>query len=208
ERQRLFDAVKGWDHYDTKLLSKGGRIYNRSEKTLELTPEIKARFDIDKDKVAPNDLIKAMLKSRTDLLWFGGIGTYIKATKQSHADVGDKANDGLRVDATELRAKVIGEGANLATTQLARVEFAERGGKLNTDFLDNSGGVNSSDLEVNIKILMADIMNDKAISMDLAARNKLLESMTEDVSILVLRNNYQQAQAISLAEIQAREQLA
>lgn len=207
ERKRLFDAVKGWDTYDVNTLSKGGRIYNRSEKLLELTPEIKARFDIDKDKVAPNDLMKAMLKSRTDLLWFGGIGTYIKSTKQSHADVGDKANDSLRIDATEIRARVIGEGANLALTQLGRIEFAERGGRLNTDFVDNSGGVNSSDLEVNIKILMTDIMRDKSIGMDLAARNKLLESMTEDVSGLVLRNNYQQAQAISLAEIQAREQL-
>ncbi|MCD8498406.1 MAG: NAD-glutamate dehydrogenase [Alphaproteobacteria bacterium] len=207
ERKRLFDAVKGWDQYDTKTLSPGGRIYNRSDKILELTPEIKVRFGIEKDKVSPNELMKAMLKAQTDLLWFGGIGTYIKSSKQTHADAGDKANDAIRIDAPELRAKVIGEGANLAVTQLGRIEFAERGGKLNTDFVDNSGGVNSSDVEVNIKILMTDIMRDKAGSMDIPARNKLLESMTEDVSQLVLRNNYQQAQAVSLAEIQAREQL-
>jgi glutamate dehydrogenase len=207
ERQRLFDGVMGWDQYDTAKLSKGGRIYQRSEKILTLTPEIKARLDLDKDKVTPIELMRAILKARTDLMWFGGIGTYIKSSKQTHADVGDKANDALRIDAPELRAKVIGEGANLAITQLGRIEFSERGGRMNTDFVDNSGGVNSSDLEVNIKILMTDIMTSKDHSMDLKARNKLLESMTNDVANLVLRNNYQQAQAISLAEIQAKEKL-
>lgn len=207
ERKRLFDNVLGWDQYDVKKLSKGGKIFERSEKILTLTPEIKARFDIDKDKVTPIELMRAILKARTDLMWFGGIGTYIKSSKQSHADVGDKANDALRIDATELRTKVIGEGANLAITQLGRIEFSERGGRMNTDFVDNSGGVNSSDLEVNIKILMTDIMGSKDHDMDLKARNKLLESMTDDVSRLVLRNNYQQAQAISLAEIQAKEKL-
>jgi glutamate dehydrogenase len=208
ERKRLFEGVLGWDHYNTKLLSKGGRIFNRSEKILTLTPEIKERFDLDKDKVAPSELIQAILKARTDLLWFGGIGTYIKASKQTHADVGDKANDALRIDATDIRAKVLGEGANLAITQLGRIEFSECGGRLNTDFVDNSGGVNSSDLEVNIKILLTDIMRSKEHGMDLKARNKLLESMTADVSTLVLRNNYQQAQAIAMAALQAKEKLA
>jgi glutamate dehydrogenase len=207
ERERLFREVKGWDHYDVKKLSKGGRIFSRSEKVLTLTPEIQARFDIAKEKVSPAELMRAILKMRTDLLWFGGIGTYIKSSRESHQDVGDKANDGLRLDAKEIRAKVIGEGANLGLTQLGRIEFAERGGKINTDFLDNSGGVDSSDHEVNIKILMADIMRSKTHKMDIKARNILLEKMTDEVGNLVLRTNYQQAQAISLAELQARENL-
>ncbi len=207
ERKRLFDAVKGWDEYDKSKLSKGGRIFSRDEKILELTPEIQARFDIEKEKVTPNELIRAMLKARTDLMWFGGIGTYIKSTREEHADAGDKANDAIRINATELRSKVIGEGANLAVTQLGRIEFAENGGRLNTDFVDNSGGVNSSDLEVNIKILMTDVMRSKAHKMDMKSRNKLLEKMTDDVANLVLRNNYQQAQAISLAELQAKDNI-
>ena len=207
ERKRLFDGVKGWGDYNTKKLSAGGRIFERSEKTLTLTPEIQKRFDISKEKVTPGELMRAMLKARTDLLWFGGIGTYIKSSKESHADVGDKASDALRINAPDLRAKVIGEGANLGVTQLGRIEFCENGGKMNTDFIDNSGGVNSSDLEVNIKILMTDVMGGKTHNMDIKARNKLLEKMTDEVAGLVLRNNYQQAQAISLAELQARENL-
>ncbi|MCC6597883.1 MAG: NAD-glutamate dehydrogenase [Alphaproteobacteria bacterium] len=207
ERERLFKGVMGWNEYDVKKLSAGGRIYDRSEKVLTLTPEIRQRFDIEKEKVTPNELMQAILRARADLLWFGGIGTYVKATTQSHADVGDKANDSLRLNAAQLRVKVIGEGANLGVTQLARIEFSEHGGHINTDFVDNSGGVNSSDIEVNIKILLSDAINNKEHKMDMAARNKLLESMTEDVSTLVLRNNYQQAQAISLAELQAKEKL-
>ncbi len=207
ERERLFREVKGWDGYDTKKLSKGGRIYSRSEKTLILTPEIQARFDLPKEKVSPAELMRAILKMRTDLLWFGGIGTYIKSSRESHQEVGDKANDAVRLDSKEIRAKVIGEGANLGVTQLGRIEFSERGGKINTDFLDNSGGVDSSDHEVNIKILMTDIMRSKDHKMDLKARNVLLEKMTDEVGDLVLRTNYQQAQAISLAELQARETL-
>jgi glutamate dehydrogenase len=207
ERKRLFDAVKGWGDYNTKLLSKGGRIYDRSEKILELTPEIKKRFDISKDKVTPNELIRALLKARTDLLWFGGIGTYIKSSKETHADAGDKSTDALRIDAPEVRAKVVGEGANLGVTQLGRIECDEKGVKINTDFIDNSGGVDSSDHEVNIKILLSDVMRQKSHAMDLKARNKLLEKMTNDIAEHVLRNNYQQAQALSLAELQARENL-
>lgn len=207
ERQRLFKGVMGWDQYDTKKLSKGGRIFERSEKSLKLTPEIMKRFDIDKDKVSPRELIHAMLQARTDLLFFGGIGTYIKSEDETHGDVGDKANDALRINGKQVRAKVIGEGANLAVTQLGRIEFAEKGGKINTDFLDNSAGVDSSDHEVNIKILLTAVMRRKDNDMDLKARNKLLESMTEEVGHKVLWNNYQQAQAISLAEIQAKENL-
>ncbi len=207
ERKRLFDAVKGWDHYDTKKLSKGGRIFSRTDKTLTLTPEIRKRFDIEKEKVAPNELMLAMLKSRTDLLWFGGIGTYIKSTSETDADAGDKTNDALRINGNELRAKVIGEGANLGVTQRGRIEFAENGGKINTDFIDNSGGVDSSDHEVNIKILMTDILASKNHKLDVKSRNKLLEKMTGEIADHVLRNNYQQAQAISLSEFQAKENL-
>lgn len=207
ERQRLFDGVLGWDEYNEKYLSKGGRIYSRSDKSLKLTPEIKERFNIQKDEISPPELMKVMLLARTDLLWFGGIGTYIKSSDETTADVGDKANDNIRVNGEDIQAKVIGEGANLGVTQLGRVEFAKNGGKINTDFIDNSGGVDSSDHEVNIKILTTDIMGKSSSKMDLKARNKLLESMTEDVGELVLRSNYQQAQALSLIESTAREDL-
>ena len=207
ERQRLFDDVKGWDAYNEKLLSKGGRIFLRSEKSLKLTPEIRKRFDIEEESISPNKLIRAMLRARTDLMWFGGIGTYVKATSESHADVGDKGNDVLRINATELRAKVIGEGANLAITQLSRIEYAQHGGSLNADYIDNAGGVASSDDEVNIKILMGEVLRKKKYGMDIKKRNKLLESMTEDVSNHVLRGNYQQAQGISLMELQAAENM-
>jgi len=207
ERQRLFDNVLGWDEYDTKKLSKGGKIFSRFDKSLKLTPEIKARFNLEKDEVSPNELMRAILGARTDLLWFGGIGTYIKSSKEDHVDAGDKANDAIRLDACDIHAKVIGEGANLGITQLGRIEMAENGVKLNTDFIDNSGGVDSSDHEVNIKILLTEVMKSKDNKMDLKARNKLLEQMTEEIAEHVLRNNYQQAQAISLAEMQAKENL-
>ena len=207
ERKRLFELVGGWDQYDEKTLSKGGRIYKRSDKMLTLTPEIKKRFDLSKDKVTPTELIIAILKARTDLLWFGGIGTYIKSADETNADAGDKANDALRVNADDVRAKVLGEGANLALTQLGRVELGQRGIAVNTDFLDNSGGVDSSDHEVNIKILLSDVMSQKEHNMDIKARNKLLEKMTDEVAEHVLRHNYQQAQAISLMEMQAHETL-
>ena len=201
ERQRLFTDVKGWDHYDQKKLSKGGRIYNRADKTLHLTPEIQKRFDLTKAAVTPQELIQALLKARTDLLFFGGIGTFIKSTTEIHAEAGDRSNDALRVDAPEIRAKVIGEGANLGMTQRARIEFALEGGKLNTDFIDNSAGVDTSDHEVNIKILLS------GAKLDPKARMKLLSGMTDDVAGLVLRDNYQQTQALSLMEFQAHETL-
>jgi glutamate dehydrogenase len=207
ERERLFKEVKGWDAYDEKKLSKGGRIYNRSEKSLSLTPEIRKLYGIDKDKVSPPELIQAMLKKQVDLMWFGGIGTYIKATAETHAEVGDKGNDSLRINASDLNASVIGEGANLALTQRARVELGLRGVRLNADFIDNSGGVDSSDHEVNIKILMTDIMTNGKHSMDTPKRNKLLASMTEEVAGLVLRHNYQQTQGLSLMELQAPDQV-
>ncbi len=208
ERQRLFNEVKGWDQYDVKKLSKGGRIYDRSEKSLKLTPEIMARFDLKQAQVTPADLIQAMLRARTDLLFFGGIGTYIKASVESHADVGDKGNDSLRVDAPEIRAKVIGEGANLAVTQRARVEMAQNGIRLNTDFIDNSAGVDTSDHEVNIKILTSAVMENPKNTLTLKKRNALLSSMTDEVAALVLRDNYQQTQGLSLAELQAAEDIS
>lgn len=208
ERQRLFNEVKGWDEYNQKLLSKGGRIFNRSEKSLHLTPEIQKRFDISRERVTPSELIQAILRARVDLLFVGGIGTYIKAGSETHADVGDKSNDALRINGHELRAKVLGEGANLAITQRGRIEYAENGGRLNADFIDNSGGVDCSDHEVNIKILMNAVMRGKAHAMDVRKRDKLLESMTNEVSSLVLRNNYQQSQGISLMSLQAPDMLA
>lgn len=207
ERKRLFEEVKGWDAYNEKLLSQGGRIFLRTEKSLKLTPEIRKRFDIEEEKVSPNFLIRAMLRARTDLLWFGGIGTYIKASTENHTEVGDKSNDHLRVNATELRCKVIGEGANLAITQSARIEYAKNGGRLYADYIDNAGGVASSDDEVNIKILLGEVMRKPKYKMDIKKRNKLLESMTDDVAQHVLRGNYQQAQGISLMELQAAENM-
>lgn len=206
ERRRLFKDVKGWDHYDQSVLSKGGKIFNRSDKSLKLTPEIQKRFSIDKKEVSPLELMHAMLKTQTDLLWFGGIGTYIKAPNESHADVGDKANDNIRIDAHEVRARVIGEGANLGVTHAARIAMSLLGVKLYADFIDNSGGVNSSDLEVNIKILFQHVMQDGRLT--LKERNKILAKMTKEVEDLVLRNNYQQTQAISVAGYKAYEKLS
>lgn len=206
ERQRLFDGVLGWDQYDKTKLSKGGRIYLRSEKVLNLTPEIMARLDLAKDKVTPVELMQAILKARTNLLFFGGIGTYIKASTETHADAGDKSNDSLRIDSGELRARVIGEGANLGMTQRARIECAAKGVKLNTDFIDNSAGVDTSDHEVNIKILFYQIMAQKD-RLTLAQRNTVLKKMTDDIAKLVLNDNYQQTQALSLIEMRSAERL-
>ncbi|NBX66820.1 MAG: NAD-glutamate dehydrogenase [Proteobacteria bacterium] len=205
ERERLFHGVKGWGDYDQKLLSKGGRIFNRSEKSLVLTKEIRDRFGISSEKVSPSELMNAMLKSKCDLLYFGGIGTYVKASSQTHQDAGDRANDACRVDASEVNAKVIGEGANLALTRRARVELGLKGIKLNADFIDNSGGVDCSDHEVNIKILLQDLTGGTKPELNLKQRNALLKEMTDEVAGLVLRNNHQQSQAISLAELDAVE---
>jgi glutamate dehydrogenase len=207
ERARLFENVKGWGDYNVKKLSKGGKIYSRSEKSLKLTKEIREKFGIKSERVTPAELIQAMLKTRTDLLWFGGIGTYIKSSSEEHERVGDKTNDPLRVNARDVQAKVIGEGANLAITQKGRIEYAKSGGRLNADYIDNSGGVDASDHEVNIKIMLAHAIRRKEHGLTLDKRNRLLESMTEEVSSLVLRNNYQQAQAISLMMLNAPQNL-
>ncbi|MEX2642206.1 MAG: NAD-glutamate dehydrogenase [Acetobacterales bacterium] len=199
ERKRLFDMGRStWADYDKRLLSKGGMIYERASKTIRLTPEIKVRFGLEKDVVAPSELMNAILRADVDLLWFGGIGTYVKSSDESHAEVGDRANDAIRVDGEDIRASVIGEGANLGCTQLGRIEYALAGGRNNTDALDNSGGVDASDHEVNIKILLNDAVAAGALGVQ--QRNDLLRKMTDEVAELVLRNNYQQSQVISLTQ--------
>ncbi|GAB3271094.1 NAD-glutamate dehydrogenase [Parahaliea aestuarii] len=204
ERKRLFELPRSsWADYDTGLISAGGGIFNRSAKSITISPEMQQRFGISDSRLTPNELISRILRAEVDLLWNGGIGTYVKSSLESHTDVGDKSNDALRVNANELRCKVIGEGGNLGMSQLARVEYCLHGGRSNTDFIDNAGGVDCSDHEVNIKILLNAIV----ARGDLTGkhRNQLLEGMTEAVAELVLENNYRQVQAISLAEYQAPE---
>ncbi|MEL7187306.1 MAG: NAD-glutamate dehydrogenase domain-containing protein, partial [Pseudomonadota bacterium] len=168
-------------------------------KTIRLSTEARRLLDLEVPSLKPDELISAILRMRVDLLWNGGIGTYAKASNEGHADAGDRANDAVRVDANELRCKVIGEGGNLGLTQLARVEYSQCGGRINTDFIDNSAGVDSSDREVNIKILLSDVAKHKGMTR--AKRDALLESMTDDVAELVLRNNYLQTQSISMSEM-------
>lgn len=207
ERERLFNMERSsWDDYQRELISKGGGIFLRSAKSIPISDEMKAAFDITADQLAPNALITALLKAPVDLLWNGGIGTYIKASSEAHADVGDKANDVLRVDACDLRCAAIGEGGNLGVSQLARIEFALNGGSVNTDFIDNAAGVDCSDHEVNIKILLHDVKT--AGDMTEKQRRELLEQMTDEVGDLVLRNNYMQVQAISIAERDARRRFS
>ncbi|WP_373186528.1 NAD-glutamate dehydrogenase [Halopseudomonas sp.] len=202
ERQRLFDLPRSsWTDYNSKLISAGGGIFERSLKQITLTPQMRELFAIEAEKLTPNEFIHNLLKAPVDMIWNGGIGTYVKSSTETHIDVGDKANDILRVDGRDLRCRVIGEGGNLGMTQLGRVEFCLNGGAVNTDFIDNAGGVDCSDHEVNIKILLNEVV--EAGDMTGKQRDKLLASMTEDVSALVLANNYKQTQAISLAQRQA-----
>ncbi len=199
ERQRLFDLPRSsWGDYDTSLISKGGGVFERSAKSIELTQEIKDLTGLSADAVTPDELLHALLKAPCELLWFGGIGTYIKAAHETHQDAGDRANDGLRIDGRQARAKVIGEGANLGLTQAGRIEFAQAGGRLNTDAIDNSAGVDSSDHEVNIKILCAEAIQGDVLKA--GDRNALLASMTDAVADKVLAHNYAQTRAMSLAE--------
>jgi len=199
ERKRMFDLPRSsWDDYNRKLLSKGGGIFPRTQKSIELNAEIRKLLGIEARSLDPMSLINAILKAKVDLFWFGGIGTYIKASTQSHADVGDPANDTLRVDATEVGARVVGEGANLGVTQAGRIEFAMLGGRINTDFIDNSAGVDCSDNEVNIKIPLNREMREGRLPFE--KRNKLLTRMTDAVSELVLEDNRLQSLALSIAE--------
>ncbi|MGE0740025.1 MAG: NAD-glutamate dehydrogenase [Hyphomonadaceae bacterium] len=206
ERKRLFDTPRtSWQDYDKSQISKGGGVFSRSVKAIAVSPEMAALTGLDKPEVTPSELIAALLRSQCELLWFGGIGAYIKARSESHADVGDKTNDALRVDAEDLRALVIGEGANLGVTQKGRIAFARNGGRINTDAIDNSAGVDTSDHEVNIKILLGDTIRTGALKAD--KRDKLLESMTDEVGALVLTNNYDQTLALSLAQASAAADL-
>ena len=199
ERKRLFDLPRtSWQDYDTSLISKGGGVFPRNVKSIRLTDEIKALTGLSADAVSPSDLINALLKCEVELLWFGGIGTYVKATQEQHWEVGDKTNDSLRVNADQVQARVIGEGANLGFTQAARIEYGQHGGRANADFIDNSAGVDSSDHEVNIKILLRPMVRGGEMSRE--DRDRLLESMTDDVAEHVLRHNYDQTLALSMAE--------
>jgi glutamate dehydrogenase len=204
ERKRLFDLPRSsWLDYDKALLSAGGGIYDRAAKSIALSAEARSVLGIEAASIAPVDLMRAILAAPVDLLYFGGIGTYVKASGESHADAGDRATDALRIDATELRARVIGEGANLGFTQRGRIEAALAGRRLNTDALDNSAGVDTSDHEVNIKVATGEaIARGQLVRTE---RDPLLFSMTDEVAALVLRHNYQQSQAISVAEAQAGE---
>jgi len=196
ERDRLFQLPRSsWEDYNQKLISKGGGVFSRFDKAIPISAEVKAWLKIKDDELAPQELINKLLLSEIDLIWNGGIGTYVKSSEESHAEAGDSSNNSLRVDGKQLRCKVFGEGGNLGVTQKGRIEFAENGGKINTDFIDNSAGVDCSDHEVNIKILLKAMMEDGIY--DIKSRNKLLASMTENVSELVLKNNYMQTQTLS-----------
>ena len=201
ERHRLYHLERSsWQDYDKTKLSAGGGIFSRSLKHIVLTAQMKRVLNIAEQitKISPDELISSILKAPVDLLWFGGIGTYVKASNEINIDVGDKANDALRVNAKALQCSVVGEGGNLGCTQLARIEFSKAGGKINTDAVDNSAGVNCSDNEVNIKILLNGLVTQG--KMTKAERDVLLENMTSDVGAMVLRNNYYQAQALSIDE--------
>ncbi len=199
ERRRLFELPRSsWGDYDAKLISKGGGVFERKAKSIRLTPEMRSVFALERDALTPAELVQAMLKAPVDLLWFGGIGTYVKAAEESHAEVGDKTNDALRVDAEELSAKVIGEGANLGVTQRGRVAYALAGGRINTDAIDNSAGVSTSDHEVNLKILLGDVVSRGDMTMK--QRDLLLHSVEDEVAAHVLEDNYQQPQTLSVAE--------
>jgi glutamate dehydrogenase len=206
ERERMSKMPRSsWDDYSRSAISKGGGVYLRSAKNLALSRETQTLLELPA-QVTPNEVIKAILKAHVDLLWNGGIGTYVKASSESHSDVGDRSNDAVRIDGRDLNCKVIGEGGNLGLSQLGRIEFARRGGRLNTDFIDNSAGVNCSDVEVNLKILLNGAVQAKEITQ--AARNRLLVQMTDEVAGLVLRNNYLQGQGISTSEFQAKQRLS
>ncbi len=206
ERKRLFELPRSsWQDYDKKLISKGGGIFPRSAKKISLSSEARVLLRIDESEVTPAEVMRAILKLPADLLWFGGIGTYVRASSETDERVGDRTNDPIRVAASELQCKVIGEGANLGMTQHGRIEGALRGIKLNTDAIDNSAGVNSSDLEVNLKIALSLPVRDGRLSNE--ARNRLLAEMTDEVAGLVLRNNYLQTLALSLAERRGIEDL-
>jgi glutamate dehydrogenase len=199
ERERLFNLPRSsWEDYNKELISSGGGIFSRAAKSITLTPEMKKMLGTKKASMTPNELIKASLMMNYDLLWNGGIGTYIKHSKETDADVGDRANDALRINGKDLGAKVFGEGGNLGATQLGRIEFAAQGGRVNTDFIDNVGGVACSDNEVNIKILLNGLVAEGDLTRK--QRDELLYSMTDEVSELVLKDCYRQTHTLSITQ--------
>ncbi len=206
ERQRLFNLPRSsWADYDASLISKGGGVFERKAKSIKLTPEAKTLLGIEREQATPNEVVQALLRRPVDLIWFGGIGTFIKASFERNAEVGDRANDAVRVNGSEVHAKIIGEGANLGMTQQGRIEYVRAGGRLNTDAIDNSAGVDCSDHEVNIKILL----NEAVVAGDLTVkqRDKLLVEMTDDVARLVLEDNIGQNLSISLTQAEAADAL-
>ncbi len=204
ERKRLFDLPRSsWQDYDTSLISEGGGVWPRSAKSIPISPQMRVALGLEDsgaktNRMTPAELMRAILLAPVDLLWNGGIGTYVKSSNEAHTEAGDKANDAIRVDGRELRAKCVGEGGNLGFTQLGRIEYAAKGGRMNTDFIDNSAGVDTSDHEVNIKILLDRVV--LAGDLTQKQRNELLASMTDEVAELVLADNYQQNLALANAE--------
>ncbi|MYL22601.1 NAD-glutamate dehydrogenase [Vreelandella massiliensis] len=198
ERKRLFDMPRSsWEDFDTSLISEGGGIFSRSAKSIDISSQMQEAFGISESRLTPNELIRAMLKAKVDLIWNGGIGTYVKSAAESDAEVGDKANDALRINGEELNCRVVGEGGNLGLTQRGRMEAAAKGVYVYTDFIDNAGGVNCSDHEVNIKILIDEVV--KRGDMTEKQRNQLLADMTDEVADLVILDNYRQTQALDLS---------
>ena len=206
ERRRLFELPRSsWEDYDSSLISEGGGVWPRTAKSIPVSPQAQRALGIETDRLSPSELIQAILRAPVDLLWNGGIGTYVKAAPETHADVGDKANDAVRIDARELRCRVVGEGGNLGFTQRGRIEYALAGGRINTDAIDNAGGVNCSDHEVNIKVLLDSAVADGDLTGK--QRDALLVEMTDAVAERVLRGSYTQTQALSLARAQAAPML-
>jgi len=206
ERERLFNTPGcSWTDYEAKLISAGGGIFERSAKSIKLTPEIKKMINTKKQAMSPSDLIQAVLKMEVDLLWNGGIGTYVKSAKESHLEVGDRANDSLRINGADLQAKVVGEGGNLGMTQLGRIEYCANGGRMNTDSVDNVGGVDCSDNEVNIKILLNGLVQNGDLTVK--QRNKVLYDMTDEVAKIVIQDCYRQTQSLSVTASRGASQL-
>ncbi|GAA0820020.1 NAD-glutamate dehydrogenase [Colwellia asteriadis] len=206
ERERLFNTPGcTWEDYNAKLISQGGGIFSRHVKSIKLTPEIKKMLGTQKQSLAPTDLIQAILTMKVDLLWNGGIGTYVKGSKETHLEVGDRANDVLRINGKELKAKVVGEGGNLGFTQLGRIEYAAKGGRINTDAVDNAGGVDCSDNEVNIKILLNTLVQNGDLT--IKQRNKVLYDMTDEVGELVIEDCYRQTHSLSITAMRGVNQL-
>ncbi|MCW3815573.1 NAD-glutamate dehydrogenase [Micromonospora sp. DR5-3] len=204
ERKRLFELSRSsWEDYNRELISEGGGVYPRTAKSVPISPQVRAVLGLDEDatQLSPQELMKAILTAPVDLFWNGGIGTYVKGSTQTNAEVGDKSNDAIRVDGKSLRCRVAGEGGNLGWTQLGRIEYAQNGGRIYTDFIDNAAGVDCSDHEVNIKILLNTAVADGEL--DRPERDELLAQMTDEVAELVLRDNYEQARAINNAQAQS-----